>query len=331
MTGLPSSAVVAMRCVTLVAGLCGCRDSVQGATPQSTHVPQTQGTAADESDERDFRSIAAILPGFAGYYYLRGTNRLIIAMSDNTPADSVIRTVTRTFRTIRRGRFGPPAFEVRRVKFPFALLAKLRDKVEARGMGVAGVDWSDLDEEHNRLTFGISEQGAAALVSAIMKSVSAPVGSYGFEPDPSCFDAGGACRLDPATPEQQGIVRDSFEVSLHVPAIVHLGDSVPLRISVRNLSQRRRGLEYGEPAVDFLIADALGRRVWHYLPENQAGLGAFDSLVGLGERQFTVTWNQRDTQGRFVSGGSYRVIGVFDGEREIGDVRLGPAPLQIVR
>ena len=203
--------------------------------------------AADRSDERDFRRIAAILPGFAGYYYIVGTSRLVIAMSDNTPADSAIRTVRRIFGTRRNSRFGPPTFEVRRVKFSFTLLSNLRDKVEPRVLAVAGVESSDLDEEHDRLTFGISDGDAARLVSAIMKSAAAPAGSYGFEPDPSCFDAGGACRLDPRTPEQQRIVRDSFEVSLHVPAIVHLGDSVQLRITVRNLSSRGRRSDSDRP------------------------------------------------------------------------------------
>ncbi len=142
---------------------------------------------------------------------------------------------------------------------------------------------------------------------------------------------GAACHSGAPTQEQQTIVQDSIEVALHVPATAHIGDNVPLRISVRNLSSRGRSLEYSEPPVDFHIMTAFGRRVWQYLPENQAALGALDSLTGHGEREFTVTWEQRDRQGKQVDAGLYRVTGWFDGGRTTGDVRLGPAALEIVR
>ena len=143
---------------------------------------------------------------------------------------------------------------------------------------------------------------------------------------------GCACHSGTPTQERQTIVDDSIEVALHVPATAHLGDSIPLRINLRNLSSRGRHLEYGEPAADFVITTAFGMGVWHYLPENQVGLARLDSLPAGSQREFTVTWDQRDTHGKQVGVGSYRVIGVFNGEGTTGgDVRLGPATLEIVR
>ena len=141
---------------------------------------------------------------------------------------------------------------------------------------------------------------------------------------------GCACHSGTPTEEQQTVVYDSIEVALHVPATVHLGDSVSLGIGVRNLSNSGQILEYGEPAVDFHIMSAFGRAIWRYLPENQAALGARDSLPAHGEREFSVTWDQRDTEGKHVGAGSYRVMGWFDGG-PTGDIRLGPVTLEIVR
>ena len=132
--------------------------------------------AVGRFDKGDFRNIATTLPGFAGYYYVPGTHRLIIAMSDNTPPDAAVRTVMRTFATKGHGRFGAPTFEVRRARFPFTLLAKLRDEVEPSAMAVSGVNWLDLDEESNRLSFGVSNNGVATIVSRIMGAAGAPVG-----------------------------------------------------------------------------------------------------------------------------------------------------------
>ena len=149
----------------------------------------------------------------------------------------------------------------------------------------------------------------------------------------TCVAFGSACHSSVATHGEQTVVHDSVEVALHVRATAHLGDSIPLRISVRNLTNRGRSLEYADPGpADFLIMAKSGRRVWHYLPENQAALAALDSLPGHGARQFTVTWDQRDGERQHVGAGSYIVIGTFEGGRTTGgDVKLGPAPLQIVR
>ena len=230
----PCSTRIAIFSAAVVGGVWGCRNPVDApkAEVMRAQLTPTRVPGA-RPDEQYFRSIAMTLSGFAGYYYVPGTNRLIIAMSDNTPPDSAIRTVIRTFKRLPGGRFGPPTFEVRRARFPFTSLERIRDEVESATMAAPGVNWLDLDEAQNRLMFGVSNNGAAVKVAQLMEAAGAPVGSYGFVLDMSCDDAG-TCDSDEVAP---GVAPPGNSLrSYHRPAEAGMQITIVLQNPTRELA-----------------------------------------------------------------------------------------------
>jgi hypothetical protein len=106
---------------------------------------------------------------------------------------------------------------------------------------------------------------------------------------------------------------DSVLVSIAVPEAVRAGRPVPVRLSLTNRLGRPvtvRVASTRAPVWDVRVTAAGGRIVWNRLHAPSAGFtDGVLSLAPHATSTTTVTWDQRDTDGRPVAPGLYRVRG----------------------
>lgn len=127
------------------------------------------------------------------------------------------------------------------------------------------------------------------------------------------------------------VVGDSPEFTVRVPATVHAGEPVRVRLRLANVSSHtiEVHLQGRETVFDVVVLDAAGAEVWRRLGGTPAlailqlrPLAAGDSI------EFVATWDQTDRAGRQVPTGTYRVFGELPGDAP-APLRSAPVPLQV--
>lgn len=115
----------------------------------------------------------------------------------------------------------------------------------------------------------------------------------------------------------------SLKLWLEMPSEVRAGETVPLKLKIKNTSNRLIILGHARPAYDFLVTKPDGTWVWRWAPV------ILDILLGTllnprEELEFTAEWDQRELKVDFESGsipekgdpvppGTYWVQGIFNG------------------
>lgn len=151
----------------------------------------------------------------------------------------------------------------------------------------------------------------------------------------ACRPAPRTTGAEPTSADTIRLVENSLEVRLGVPHEAQVGHTVPLRITVRNVSGKPLdlGLVHPNPA-EFVVRRARGGHVVWALLGERGGAEAPEigpPLAPGGLRTIEHAWSQRDDGGRPVPHGEYRVEAVLFAGPPFGDVRVGPARLTIKR
>jgi hypothetical protein len=123
---------------------------------------------------------------------------------------------------------------------------------------------------------------------------------------------------------------------LEVPASVHLGERVPLKLTVENVTEAP--VEFGITgredtnylgSYDFVVTADAGSEVWRWLATLEAvELPLSHVKLEPGEQlRFEQEWPQADNRGRAVEPGTYMIHGVLSFERA-GSQKVGLETLE---
>ncbi len=101
---------------------------------------------------------------------------------------------------------------------------------------------------------------------------------------------------------------------LEVPSQARLGEIVPLKLKLKNTSDRPISLTLGgRPAHDFRVINADGVEIWRW-SRGQAiqQILQLQKLSPSQELEFLAEWAQVDHEGRPIPPGTYRVWGILN-------------------
>ena len=122
------------------------------------------------------------------------------------------------------------------------------------------------------------------------------------------LDRDGGFRRAPNT--QSGLA-DTLDVTLEVTAArVRRGDSVPLRLVVRNTSNYTVSIPARTQQFDFQVMDR-GRVIWSWMSNRTQRRAAAVSLKPGEEMEFSGRWSGTNDDGEDVAPGDYTVRGIF--------------------
>lgn len=121
-----------------------------------------------------------------------------------------------------------------------------------------------------------------------------------------------------------------LETPLEVPA----GETVLLKLRIRNISARLVTLNLGRPAQDFIITKLDGTEVWRWLHGKIIQMILMLKSLNSGEElEFEAEWKQVDNNGNTVPPGTYLARGILRGgvlDTEGPDLKTEPKELVIL-
>lgn len=113
---------------------------------------------------------------------------------------------------------------------------------------------------------------------------------------------------------------------LEVPSEVQVGKPIPLKIRVKNTSNRPIELSLG--GYDFVVTNQDSMEIWRWLHGKFRQLSIeFRTLNSGEELEYTAEWQQVDNEGEPVPPGTYWVKGVLNLDHP---VKLETAPKQLI-
>ena len=131
----------------------------------------------------------------------------------------------------------------------------------------------------------------------------------------------------------------AFRGKVYVPLQATYGQPIPVRMAVRNTSDRPVWLETGDSAYafDIVVTDSAGAEVWSRLRSRRADaipaiirshpIAPGDSVL------YTDWWDQRTNAGKQVAPGLYRIRGVLDTHEDaesVADMRTARETVRVV-
>ncbi len=130
----------------------------------------------------------------------------------------------------------------------------------------------------------------------------------------------------------------SIEVSWDLPQQVSYGETVPLKLTLENTSDKTVGLILGGGLpYDFVVSTAGGESIWNWGCARIATAGLPGKSLEPGEKlEFVGEWQQVDIHGEPVASGNYQVygmmyIGTYDEPRkDVHQLETKPHPIQIL-
>ncbi|HEX2078300.1 MAG TPA: hypothetical protein VHG08_11345 [Longimicrobium sp.] len=147
----------------------GCQD--QPATGPARSVPSataSTGAAVSRLDEAEMAAFARAVPGLGGYYF-GPEGELVVNLTpaaDPSAAQGALAAVARR---------GNGRVQARPASYTFLELQAWRDALVDPLLALAEVASVDLDEEHNRVTVGVTTDAARGAVHALAAQLGVPV------------------------------------------------------------------------------------------------------------------------------------------------------------
>ncbi|MCI0440085.1 MAG: BsuPI-related putative proteinase inhibitor [Chloroflexi bacterium] len=197
---------------------------------------------------------------------------------------------------------------------------------------VPGISWTDIDEPKGRIRIGFApKRDTRAKLEAVIDSLGIPRDAVIIES--GCGSLGEA--RGPFAPAPTPIPTPTYErarflqSSLDVPTQVAYGETVPMKLTVKNVGSETITLglgDEGRASANFIVSKSDGKEIWNWL----CGKFFHDSLairpLKPGEEiQFTGEWEQVDWDSGSIPPGTYTVRASFDSGfnrlREQGDTR----------
>lgn len=177
--------------VSLLAGTIlfgACSDHPAEAPPgsdrpnaQASLTPDAQGN--DHPGERAFQELARRIPAFGGFY-LDTAGDLVVRLTDLGQAPAARAAVAHVLQQLAAERNNPgarlPEFRFEPAEYSFAQLSEWRDRA-APVFGLDAVVALDLDEQRNRLTFGLKDASGRAEVEARIADLGIPLQAVHLE------------------------------------------------------------------------------------------------------------------------------------------------------
>lgn len=114
-------------------------------------------------------------------------------------------------------------------------------------------------------------------------------------------------------PEPPPIPLQFLSLWLEVPAEIQAGETVPLKLKVKNTGECTFKLSLGgRPAHDFIVTSLDGTEVWHWWHRQPVQRVIVEKTLQPGEElEFEVDWDQKDNDGDPVPPATYFVQGVL--------------------
>ena len=143
-----------------------------------------------------------------------------------------------------------------------AQLKAWRSAVEEEAAGkVRGITWTDVDERNRRVAFGLlplrgaREQLEAAIARALVprEVIEIEVGCQG----------GALRRIDVGIPPSEEL-RRAIDHSLEVVSLAAYGETVSMKLTLKNSSDAPVQFYTGSSPHDFVVATVHGQEVWHW-------------------------------------------------------------------
>lgn len=131
-------------------------------------------------------------------------------------------------------------------------------------------------------------------------------------------------------PKGSGPGSQSLALWLEVPSEVRTGETVPLKLAVKNISEHPVTIHHGRPAYDFIVTRSSGKGVWRWATAIEDIL-ILTTLNPGEELEFAAEWDQRDFYGNRVPVGTYFVQGILMASEEpVREPRTKPERLIIL-
>lgn len=193
---------------------------------------------------------------------------------------------------------------------------------------VRGITWTDVDERDRRIDIGLlplrgaREQLEAAVARALVprEVIEIEVGCQG----------GALRRIDVGIPPSEEL-RRAIDHSLEVVSLAAYGETVSLKLTLKNRSDVPVQFYTGSSPHDFVVATVHGQEVWHWrcgkaFPAVMVGrhLEPGEELVLVGE------WEQMDNWGEPVPAGTYLIRGMLIFE-PVGILATPPQELEVLK
>ena len=200
-------------------------------------------------------------------------------------------------------------------------------KEEAAGK-VRGIAWTDVDERNRRIEFGLLPwRGAREQLEAAIARAEVP--REVIEIEVGC-QGGALSRIEFGTAPSEEL-RRAIDYSLEVVSQADYGETVSMKLTLKNNSDAPVQFYTGGSAHDFVVATVYGQEVWHWncgksFPAilRQINLEPGEELVLVGE------WEQMNNWGEPVPAGTYLIRGMLVME-PAGILATPPQELEVLK
>ena len=198
---------------------------------------------------------------------------------------------------------------------------------EAAGQ-VRGIVWTGVDERNKRIDIGlIPLRGAREQLEAAIARAKVP--REAFEIEVGC-QGGALRRIEYGTAPSEEL-RRAIAYSLEVASQADYGETVPMKLTLKNNSDEPVQFYTGSLPHDFVVATVHGQEVWHWrcgktFPANlvEVNLEPGEELVSVGE------WEQMNNWGEPVPAGTYLIRGMLTLEPD-GRFSTPPQKLEVLK
>ncbi|MDE2872603.1 MAG: hypothetical protein OXQ94_13065 [Gemmatimonadota bacterium] len=136
--------------------------------------------------------LAQAIPGFAGFFFAPGTDRIVLSMTEagaahfQTAQEAVLATLATDVTSSPLGVMAAfSEFDERVVDYSFLELAQLRARLRPYLPSVPGVTSLEVDEESNRIRVGLTDFSAADSVESLATALAVPIAMMSFYETPA--------------------------------------------------------------------------------------------------------------------------------------------------
>ena len=210
-----------------------------------------------------------------------------------------------------------------------AQLKEWRSAAEEEAAGkVRGITWTDVDERNRRVAFGLLPlRGAREQLEAAIARALVP--REVIEIEVGCQD-GALRRIEVGIPPSEEL-RRAIDYSLEVVPLAAYGETVSLKLTLRNSSDAPVQFDTGSAPHDFVVATVHGQEVWHWRCGKVFPAILVERNLEPGEELVLVAeWEQMDNRGEPVPAGTYLIRGMLIFE-PAGILATPPQELEVLK
>ena len=198
---------------------------------------------------------------------------------------------------------------------------------EAAGQ-VRGIVWTGVDERNKRIEFGlIPLRGAREQLEAAIARAKVPRAV--FEIEVGC--QGGALRRIEFGTAPSEELRGAIDYSLEAVSQADYGETVSMKLTLKNSSDGPVQFYTGSPPHDFVISTPGDHEIWHWMCGQTSQANLVEINLEPGEELVLVgEWEQMNNWGEPVPAGTYLIRGMLTLEPD-GRFSTPPQELEVLK